>query len=106
MSECSTLARREQRCSQSERTVCTREVHPGESEHECCVAAMLITLCIEKTQPLTGTATGSGEHTVAFLGWLDLLRAVSELTAAAQPDEQGRLWDTESLERVPVEWDR
>jgi hypothetical protein len=42
-------------------------------------ASMLITLAIEKTQPLTGTASCDERGTVAFVGWMELLRAVADL---------------------------
>ena len=68
---------------------------------------MLIQLMIETTQPLTGTATGASQQTVAFVGWLDLLRAVSELTdASAQQDQPDRCWEPVSLEARRVERDR
>ena len=41
---------------------------------------MLITIEIEKTQPLTGTASTDGKSSVSFVGWMSLLRAISELT--------------------------
>lgn len=40
---------------------------------------MLITLAIEKTQPLTGTASCDGRGTATFVGWMELLRAVADL---------------------------
>ena len=40
---------------------------------------MLINIAIEKTQPLTGTASSDGKAPVPFAGWLELLRAVAEL---------------------------
>jgi hypothetical protein len=42
-------------------------------------ASMLITLAIEKTQPLTGTASCDGCGTAPFVGWMELLRAVADL---------------------------
>lgn len=41
---------------------------------------MLISIEIEKTQPLTGTASTLGQAPVTFVGWMGLLRVVSELT--------------------------
>ena len=41
---------------------------------------MLISIAIEKTQPLTGTASSEGKGPVSFVGWMALLRAVAELT--------------------------
>jgi hypothetical protein len=48
---------------------------------------MLISIQIEKTQPLTGTASSEGRGPVSFVGWMALLRVVSELTEAM--DEAG-----------------
>ena len=42
-------------------------------------ASMLITLAIEKTQPLTGTASCDGREAATFVGWMELLRAVADL---------------------------
>ena len=41
---------------------------------------MLISIQIEKTQPLTGTASTDGKGPVSFVGWMALLRVVAELT--------------------------
>jgi hypothetical protein len=43
---------------------------------------MLISIQIEKTQPLTGTASSNGNGPVSFVGWMALLRVVAELTEA------------------------
>ena len=43
---------------------------------------MLVEISIEKTQPLTGTASAGGKGPVSFVGWLDLLRAIAELAGA------------------------
>lgn len=43
---------------------------------------MLISIEIEKTQPLTGTASSEGRAPVSFVGWMALLRVVAELTEA------------------------
>ena len=49
---------------------------------------MVIQIAIQETQPLTGTASIGTQEPVPFLGWLDLLRAVSELvTASGQPPD-------------------
>jgi hypothetical protein len=45
-------------------------------------ATMLISIQIEKTQPLTGTASTDGKGPVSFVGWMALLRVVAELTEA------------------------
>jgi predicted enzyme related to lactoylglutathione lyase len=44
---------------------------------------MLIRIWIEGTQPLAGTAATKGSEPLRFDGWLELLRVVSELLAAA-----------------------
>jgi hypothetical protein len=44
---------------------------------------MLIRIWIEGTQPLAGTAATETGDPVAFDGWLELLRVLSELVAAA-----------------------
>jgi hypothetical protein len=46
---------------------------------------VLIRILIERTQPLTGTAGTEKAEPVPFDGWLDLLRVISELVAAAPP---------------------
>jgi hypothetical protein len=45
---------------------------------------VLIRIWIECTQPLAGTAATEGGEPLRFDGWLELLRAVSELVAAAE----------------------
>jgi hypothetical protein len=45
---------------------------------------MLITLAIEKTQPLTGTASCDGRGTATFVGWMELLRAVADLVSTQE----------------------
>lgn len=40
---------------------------------------MVIQIAIQETQPLTGTASTAMKEPVSFVGWLDMLRAVSEL---------------------------
>ena len=47
---------------------------------------MQITIDIQRNQPLTGTASLDGHPSLAFAGWLELLRVVAELAAA--PTEQ------------------
>jgi hypothetical protein len=48
---------------------------------------MLIRVWIERTQPLAGTAEREGAARVAFDGWLELLRAISELVGPPAGDE-------------------
>jgi hypothetical protein len=40
---------------------------------------LLIHVWIERAQPLAGTATVEGAEPLAFQGWLELLRVLSEL---------------------------
>jgi hypothetical protein len=55
---------------------------------------VLIRIWIEGTQPLAGTAATKGSKPLPFDGWLELLRVVSELLAAAeQPMQQGQHGD-------------
>jgi hypothetical protein len=44
---------------------------------------VLISVWIEASQPLAGTATIEGGEPLRFDGWLELLRVVSELVDAA-----------------------
>jgi hypothetical protein len=44
---------------------------------------VLIRVRIERTQPLAGTAVAEEAEPVGFDGWLELLRVISELVAAA-----------------------
>jgi hypothetical protein len=44
---------------------------------------VLIRVWIERTQPLAGTAATEEAEPVGFDGWLELLRVISELVAAA-----------------------
>ena len=46
---------------------------------------MLIRIWIERTQPLAGTASTEEAEPLRFDGWLELLRVLSELVAAAAP---------------------
>jgi hypothetical protein len=48
---------------------------------------MRITIEIEKTRPLTGTASSEGQGPVSFVGWMALLRVVAELTEAMEQAE-------------------
>jgi hypothetical protein len=43
---------------------------------------MLIRIAIEKTDPLTGTAAAGRRAPVPFVGWLEMLRTISELVGA------------------------
>jgi hypothetical protein len=48
---------------------------------------MLIRIRIENIQPLAGTAAVEGGDPLRFDGWLELLRAISELVERSQADE-------------------
>ena len=47
-------------------------------------ATMLISIEIETTRPLTGSASSAGNGPVSFVGWMGLLRVVAELTEAME----------------------
>jgi hypothetical protein len=51
-------------------------------------AAVLIRLWIQDSQPLAGTAATEGGEPLRFEGWLELLRVVSELVAAAPSSDE------------------
>jgi hypothetical protein len=51
-------------------------------------AAVLIRLWIQGSQPLAGTAATEGGEPLRFEGWLELLRVVSELVAAAPSSDE------------------
>ena len=46
---------------------------------------MLIRILVKRIEPLAGTAATEGSEPLRFDGWLELLRVVSELVAAATP---------------------
>ena len=56
------------------------------------VADMVIRIAIDTTEPLAGTAAAESCVPVPFVGWLELLRAISELVepakAAGERDQQ------------------
>ena len=60
---------------------------------------MVISVTIERMQPVAGTATAGGERTVPFAGWLDLLRVMAELADATTELAEGV---RETDERSPV----
>jgi len=45
---------------------------------------MLISIEIETTRPLAGSASSAGNGPVSFIGWMGLLRVVAELTEAME----------------------
>ena len=49
---------------------------------------MLIRRWIQGRQPLAGTAATEGSEPLRFDGWLELLRVVSELVAAAPSSDE------------------
>lgn len=53
---------------------------------------MLIRLSIEGTEPLAGSAATEGGDPLHFDGWLELLRVVSELVAAAGSQQPFGWW--------------
>ena len=50
---------------------------------------MLIHVSIETADPLTGTAATAGRAPLPFVGWLELLRAISELVGAERFSDDG-----------------
>ena len=44
---------------------------------------MLINVTIEQREPLKGCASAGQTRAISFVGWFELLRAVAELTEAA-----------------------
>jgi hypothetical protein len=51
---------------------------------------MLIRISIEKTEPLTGTAAAGERTPVPFMGWLEMLRTISELVGADDAENDRR----------------
>jgi len=58
---------------------------------------VLIRIWIEGTQPLAGTATTEGSTPLRFDGWLELLRVISDLVAAAPSDGK----DADTADKPP-----
>jgi hypothetical protein len=48
---------------------------------------VLIRVWIERAEPLAGTAAVEGAEPLAFQGWLDLLRVLSELVMGGRTSE-------------------
>ena len=63
---------------------------------------MKISIDIEKTQPLTGTASSAGKGPVTFVGWMSLLRAISELTETTEgsADSEGRVCEKPTIQAI------
>jgi hypothetical protein len=61
-------------------------------------AGLVIRIAIDTTDPLTGSASAERGGSVPFVGWLELLRAVSELVG--QRAEGSRAADEEPPERA------
>jgi hypothetical protein len=51
-------------------------------------ADVLIRIRMERAQPLAGTAETEGTEPLAFDGWLELLRVLSELVAAGMSEDR------------------
>jgi hypothetical protein len=49
---------------------------------------VLIRIWIEGSQPLAGTAATKGSEPLRFDGWLELVKVVSELVAAAPSSDE------------------
>ena len=52
-------------------------------------AGLLVSVSIAQTEPLTGTATCAEGTPISFVGWLELLRAISELVGADGRGDDG-----------------
>jgi catechol 2,3-dioxygenase-like lactoylglutathione lyase family enzyme len=61
---------------------------------------MLIRIWIERSRPLAGTAAIEGSEPLRFEGWLELLRAVSELVAASAGGDEGTAKGTDVTPRT------
>jgi hypothetical protein len=65
-----------------------RRSRGARSRHPWEAATVLIRLWIQGSQPLAGTAATEGSEPLRFDGWLELLRVVSELVAAAPSSDE------------------
>ena len=65
-----------------------RRSRRAQSRRPRVAAAVLIRLWIEGSQPPAGTAATEGSEPLRFDGWLELLRVVSELVAAAPSSDE------------------
>jgi hypothetical protein len=61
---------------------------------------VLIHIWVERMEPLAGTAATEGSERLRFDGWLELLRVVSELVAAAPSSGE----DADSAEGADASW--
>ena len=69
-------------------------------------ADMVIQISIEQTQPLIGTASDERGVPVPFVGWMALLRAISDLVEASGPcPAEGRPVPVASSERTKGDQD-
>lgn len=50
---------------------------------------MVVSISIEQTEPLAGTACLASGAPVPFTGWMEMLRAISELVAACDHLDPG-----------------
>jgi len=62
---------------------------------------VLIRVWIERSQPLAGTAATEEAEPVGFDGWLELLKVLSELVAAATPPGGEDADAAEPMQRKP-----
>jgi hypothetical protein len=64
---------------------------------------VLICIRVEGTRPLAGTAVTKGGKPLRFEGWLELLRVVAELVAAAEePTREGQQGDASRHPGAPA----
>jgi hypothetical protein len=68
---------------------------------------MVIQLSIDATEPLAGTAVCERGGAIPFIGWFELLRAISALVDPTTiPGDTGQQAPSESLARDEQEHDR
>ncbi len=65
----------------------------GDGDASHAAAATRVSLSIEQAEPLVGTAACARGTTVPFVGWLELLRAVSTLVDAEGRQDSGHQAD-------------
>jgi hypothetical protein len=71
------------------------------------MADMLIRISIDKTEPLTGTAAAGMRAPVPFVGWLEMLRTISDLVGAdGRPGDRSLTTDEDVTERTERDEDR
>ena len=62
---------------------------------------MLIHLSIDSTEPLTGTAAAGTRPPIPFVGWLDLLRAISSVVVDDCSQDSPSLAEHEAATEPP-----